>query len=170
MSAISSVPSRSSAPVLAPVPDAGHDHGWAHVLRERGLRATRAGVRVLEIVHEARVPLSHDDLMQALQASGGHDAVTVPNKVTLYRLLDRFVHVGLLRKLQGSDRTWRFAMAELAGAGLFECDKCHQISALPDTPELPALLSRIQNVLRQEGLAGNDLALTVHGLCRDCNH
>ena len=67
MSAISSVPSRSSAPVLAPVPDAGHDHGWAHVLRERGLRATRAGVRVLEIVHEARVPLSHDDLMQALQ-------------------------------------------------------------------------------------------------------
>jgi len=153
---------RSSRPSA---PHAATD--WPSRLREAGLRATALTVAVLERLEGAGQPRSHDELVRDLAAAGGHEKV---DRVTLYRILDRLTAAGLLGRIQGSDRAWRYAIAQTHGAaGYFECDQCHSISALPADPELADVLARIERRLSRRGVHSTNSAVTIHGTCRDCS-
>ncbi|NIF56627.1 transcriptional repressor [Burkholderia sp. Ax-1724] len=152
-------PARPSAP--QPVTD------WPSRLREAGLRSTALSVAVLECLERIDLPRSHDELARDLAATTNGEKV---DRVTLYRILDRLTTAGLLIRLQGSDRTWRHALAQRQGAsGYFECDQCHSISALPADPELAGVLARIERKLSRRGVHSTNSAVTIHGTCRDCS-
>jgi Fur family ferric uptake transcriptional regulator len=152
-------PSRHQSPVST---------DWPDCIRQAGLRSTTLTVAVLELLDRLGHPCSHDELAQHLATESAPDRV---DRVTLYRILDRLTAAGLLTRIQGSDRVWRHVIAQpRSTSGYFECDQCHTISALPDDPDLTAVLERLERRLSYSGVQSTASALTIHGTCRDCSH
>jgi len=135
-------------------------------LRAKGLRVTRAGTTVLELLQSVSQPLTHEEIGAAFAAATGE----TPDRVTLYRVLDRLVESGLCQRRVGADRVNRFALAvEASAAGnVFECDRCHTQLALPADPALPKMMDRLGKALRQQGIDPSHTALTLHGICGAC--
>jgi len=133
-------------------------------LRAHGLRVTRSAIGVLTILSMARSTKSHDELANSLLAND-----EACDRVTLYRVLDRLTQVGLIKKLQSSDRVSRFALINHETSGYFECDDCHHLEELPEDPEMPKLLEQLNQRLKKQGIKSADVALTVHGTCRECD-
>ncbi|MET3441784.1 Fur family ferric uptake transcriptional regulator [Variovorax paradoxus] len=135
------------------------------LLRSTGLRVTRAAQTVLELLEHASQPLTHDDVVAAYTTATGE----TPDRVTIYRVLDRLVEAGLCDRRVGADRVNRFSRhVEAASGNIFECDQCHKVLALPSDPELPKMMSRLGRELRKQGIDARHTALTLHGTCGEC--
>jgi Fur family transcriptional regulator, ferric uptake regulator len=117
----------------------GHTHGPAALdelreeLRSVGLRATGPRLAVLRALHGADAPLSHADVAAAL-ADDGLDRATV------YRNLMDLTEVGILRRTDHGDHTWRFELRSCSHVDEkvwephphFMCDTCGDVVCLPD--------------------------------------
>lgn len=139
-------------------------------LASAGLRCTGASHALLALFErEGDVMLTHAELNRAMRACG-----LEISKVTLYRLLARFVAAGLLHRVVDQDRVARYGR-EGACAGdarvhpHFECRKCHRLYQLGDLPKA------LHDAMRQafvrweaQGHRGIEANLAVHGLCARC--
>jgi len=153
-------------------------------LAQAGLRRTRATLAVVGLF--ARQPgwwAAHADVEQAMMGMG-----LEVNRVTLYRLLDRLAHAGLLnRRADDPTRTWRFtlspgivphaalpATAEPQGGEVvprFECDACHcQFDLVDASPPTQAVAQQLLQALASLGHHGQRVDLAVHGTCAECAH
>ncbi|RIX75191.1 Fur family transcriptional regulator [Acidovorax cavernicola] len=136
------------------------------LLRGSGLRVTRAAQTVLELLEHGSQPLTHEEVAAAYTAATGEP----PDRVTLYRVLDRLVEAGLCDRRVAADRVNRFARhVDTASGNTFECDQCHKVLALPSDPELPKVMGRLGKALRKQGIDTRHTALTLHGTCGDCS-
>ncbi len=138
-----------------------------------GLRRTLATRVVLGLFLGAPdAVLTHTQVASLVQARG----VTV-NRVTLYRLLDRLVACGVLRRQTGQEsRSWHFALARADDAGerlrapRFECDRCHRSLWLDSAgSEARAWASDLLDRLVRQGHRGTWAELAIHGICADCD-
>ncbi len=135
-----------------------------HLVVQSGARVTSARIAVLGELLDAGVALTHPDLQARLQAvEGGLD------RVTLYRVLDWLVEVGLAHRVPDPDRVLRFS-AQPGGAspgrhGHFRCQVCHGVFCLADGPGLPDWLAGVL----PPGFSGESLELTVSGRCPACS-
>ena len=146
-------------------PIAAKAPGSEALLRSSGLRVTRAAQTVLELLEHASQPLTHDDVVAAYTAAAGE----APDRVTVYRVLDRLVDAGLCDRRVGADRVNRFSRhVEAASGNTFECNQCHKVLALPSDPELPKVMSRLGRELRKQGIDIRHTALRLHGTCGEC--
>lgn len=134
-----------------------------------GMRATRA-TRALARLYEARpdVALSEAEAETALAAAG------VPvNRVTVYRMLDRFAAAGLLHKRVDAARVARYALAPQDGdaAAHFECGDCHRQFLLPPGPaSVNAALAQVLQSLASAGHEDLAVDIAVRGRCAECAH
>jgi Fur family ferric uptake transcriptional regulator len=133
------------------------------------MRATRA-TRALAALYEARpdAALSQPEVEAALASAGAP-----VNKVTVYRLLDRFATAGLLHKHVDAARITRYALAqgEEGAAPRFECDDCHRQFRLSQGSA--KVQNALQQVLQALATAGHEslaVDIAVHGRCADCAH
>jgi len=92
-----------------------------------GLRQTAARVAVTAALLEAGGPVSQDDIAKQL----GKDS---PDKVTIYRTLERLFQKGAVHKAYIRQRRWHFELpdncSERACHPHFSCRRCGQISCL----------------------------------------
>lgn len=139
-------------------------------LTSAGLRCTAASRALLALFErEGDAMLTHAELDRAMRACG----VKI-SKVTLYRLLARFVATGLLRRVVYQDRVARYGR-EAAGTGdarvhpHFECRKCHRLYQLGNLPKALHEAMR-QAIVRWEaqGHRGIEANLAVQGVCARC--
>ena len=138
---------------------------WSALLHDKGLRATQATKLVLSLMQEAAEALSHEELEQRVLEG---DTASKPDRVTLYRILERLCQVGLVRKVSHSDRSWRFALAKQEEAGTFECDQCHELTALEQDDKLSEAMALIGSYLKNKGQEAKPSFLSAHGLCAKC--
>lgn len=129
-------------------------------LRGAGLRATSVRLAVLGVLHLARLPQTHEDLMLAL-AGRGFDRATV------YRVLADLAEAGLLRRMDLGDKIWRYELDDACrGVEIdhphFMCDLCHTVICLPRL-ELRTLDGRPPEALR-----GAVVTLQISGRCAGC--
>ena len=135
-----------------------------------GMRATRA-TRALAQLYAARpeAALSEAEVEQALAAAGAP-----VNKVTVYRLLDRFAAAGLLRKQVDAGRVTRYALApqgEEGAAPRFECDDCHrQFRLSQDSAKVQTALKQVLQALTSAGHESLAVDIAVRGRCSGCAH
>lgn len=133
-----------------------HDQA-TRLLHQRGVTATPARVRVLQLLLAADAAMSHQALQRAAAASGQPF-----DKVTLYRVLDWLAAQGLVHSVTGHDRVRRFSLMSAHHTHAhFECGNCGRLFCLHGDlaaapPELPP------------GFAPERLDMTVHGRCADC--
>lgn len=135
-------------------------------VRQTGARVTSARIRVLAVLMQAGEALSHTDLQRRLEHDADHEAF---DRVTLYRVLDWLVEVGLAHRVAGADRVWRFS-ALGAGRpahgrhGHFTCRACERTFCMK---EAQGLVRSARGML-PEGFAADSVELTVLGRCADC--
>ena len=135
-----------------------------------GMRATRA-TRALSALYAAQpqAALSEAEVESALAQAGAR-----VNKVTVYRLLDRFVAAGLLRKQVDGARVTRYTQAPEGDDGTaprFECDGCHRHFRL--TANAAPVQSALQHMLEALATAGHEgraVDIAVRGRCAVCAH
>ena len=141
-------------------------------VRGSGLRVTTARVRVLAELTASGGLLSHQDIEQRL---GSHPI----DRVTLYRVLDSLAEHGLVHRVAGNDRIWRFGVGRgatsgtVAGTGSgavrqaherhahFQCSDCGKVVCLSEVAAGKAL--RVPRGYRAESVE-----LTVRGRCPQC--
>ena len=135
-----------------------------------GMRATRA-TRALAALYEARpdAALSEPEVEAALATAGAP-----VNKVTVYRMLDRFAAAGLLHKQVDAARVTRYALApqgEEGTAPRFECDDCHrQFRLSQGSAKVQTALKQVLQALATAGHESLAVDIAVHGRCADCAH
>lgn len=131
------------------------------LLEKSGLRQTAARESILQLLVDARRPLSHQDILKHCKVAGSLDRVTV------YRTMETLLEAGLIHRIQGTDGAWRFCKHEKESSGKcagnhihFLCAKYNQMSCMPEQP-LPW-------VSAPPGATVHSKQLVVHGYCAAC--
>lgn len=135
---------------------------WKQTLRSYGLRSTSSTIATLQCLETSTQALSHDDLTRQL-------GKMAPDRVTLYRILERLIQVGIVQRYTDSTRIQRFSLTQRAAVGLFECDHCHHVIPIEQDEELKAALDIVKSHLSGQGMTDREITLSSHGICPDCN-
>ncbi|MDO5045558.1 Fur family transcriptional regulator [Campylobacter sp.] len=112
----------------------------AELLKTNGINPTRLRMRILELLKEAKSPLSYDEILSKIDA----------NKTTFYRCMELFETKGIVVKSENNHKNFY----ELAGEAkaYFVCDVCQKMTNI-DMPNLN------QNHVK---------SVVVKGICDDC--
>ncbi len=127
-------------------------------IRAAGERLTAPRAAVLATLLAARQALTHHEIEQALARRLAVDRVTV------YRVLDWLVDLGLAHRIAGEDRTWRFLAShgeEHATHAHFMCSRCGRTICLDGVAVPPS-------VKVPRGFAPSRVELNVKGVCASC--
>lgn len=129
-------------------------------LRAAGLRATSSRIAVLRQLRQAARPQSHAEVVDAL-------AQEPWDRATIYRNLIDLTGVGLARKVELGDRTWRFSSGQSephdsAAHAHFICSECGHVSCLPGV-SISAPKRGVPRALR-----GDKIEIQLRGVCDTC--
>jgi Fur family ferric uptake transcriptional regulator len=127
-------------------------------IRAAGERLTAPRAAVLGALLASDTALTHHEIEAALRPTSGVDRVTV------YRVLDWLVALGLAHRIAGEDRTWRFRASRDPSHGPhahFTCSGCGRTVCLEDVAVPSA-------VRLPRGYRPQKVELTVSGLCAAC--
>ena len=130
------------------------------ILRERGLRATAPRIAVVQLLSEAKSPVSFSEV-KGMMAGSDWDAATI------YRNLIKLKETGLATVVSNVDGQARYALVtenshtEHAHPH-FVCDDCGQISCLPE--------SIVSGIAASGGWSASlqSASLQFRGECPDC--
>lgn len=145
-----------------------------NMLRQAAVRVTDARLKVLVILLENHRALSHQEVQDALKEL---------DRVTLYRALDCLTEAGLVHKITGDDRVFRYStgnefLSLTAARGIqhqhahFKCSLCSKVFCLDDEPQTSSLKEQLQVTLETtlgKGFQNHDIELTIKGWCADCS-
>ncbi len=149
-------------PYLSRIPDAEQR------IRATGERLTQPRVAVLAMLLASDHAVSHQDVATAIAA---HHPI---DRVTVYRVLEWLVEVGIAHRIAGDDRVWRFMLnhevPHYAGAksgaqhqhAHFTCNECGQTFCLTDT-------STKLNFKLPAGFKTSEVDLKFRGACAHCS-
>ena len=138
---------------------------WSGVLRAQGLRVTRASPQVIGVLQGTHQAMTHEDLQAQLQSSYAADA---PDKVTVYRILERLCEVNVLKKVAGTARARRYALQTPDALSAFEWDNCHELTELGQDPQIQQAMALINERLMANGMQAQETSLSAHGTCAGC--
>ena len=134
---------------------------YADLLREKGLKATRTRLLVLEILGRAEKPQNAASIREQAAAQGPVD------KVTVYRTLEALFQAGLLDRV-GGERAWHYHLVAGPDHGSHppfpHCTGCGAFKCLP--PEALSLdLARLKEAFPAQV---DHLQVNLEGVCPDC--
>jgi len=128
------------------------------IIQEAKLRPTANRIAVLEALLQTPHPLTHQELLNILTVSHNFD------RVTLYRILEWLLNNGIVHKIAGDNRAWRFQLNTTDRShkhAHFECTDCGKIYCLDDiSPIVPKL---------PDGFQSTSVTLNIKGRCSRCN-
>lgn len=128
------------------------------ILKDAGLRCTQGRIEVLRILLNSEDPMTHEEV-------SAHLSFSLINRVTVYRVLESFLHAGIVHRVEAGGRVWRFAVCGRMHQGHchphFICRECGRIECLADCP-MPAIPQLVppHTIEEQE--------VYLRGLCPEC--
>jgi Fur family ferric uptake transcriptional regulator len=133
---------------------------FPQLLARQGLRATALRLLVLEILGNSARTWTVRDLLTAVRRQ------RPVNKVTIYRILEDFMRLGLVRRLSGAGSAAHYELAceHHPPHPHFHCRDCGEVQCLEPLP-----LERLWRELK--GPLGNQaerLEIRVAGVCHKC--
>jgi Fur family transcriptional regulator, ferric uptake regulator len=130
-----------------------------HLLDTAGFNITKAQVLVLRHLLRADRPLSREELVEAI----GEDC---PDKVTIYRIMEKFCKKNIVHKAYLRDRAWKYELAhncdEKQCHPHFTCTNCRKTFCLTDL-SLPMIKGL------QRGFIIHRQQVRIEGLCAKCS-
>lgn len=135
------------------------------ILKTNQLKATSGRIAVLELFLTSTKAISHSDIEENLQ----NQAV---DRVTIYRILDCFVHHNIIHKVRSEQTTQLFALTPIHDGenhsgqhAHLVCDSCDSVECI----DLPMELDTAQ-VIEKIGHSISSINITLHGLCSHCEN
>jgi Fur family ferric uptake transcriptional regulator len=134
-------------------------------IRKAGLRVTQPRLAVLQILTKTPRPLSHADLIDALDGQGF-------DRVTLYRNLNDLADAGIVARTEVGDRVWRFELRS-GGTGNdshtgihphFTCTDCGTVACLPESVVRITKSGRLPRAVREQ-----TVEVSLRGVCDRCS-
>ncbi len=131
-------------------------------IRQAGLRSTSPRLAVLRRLSSAVTPVSHGELVDALEGEG-------IDRTTVYRNLVDLTQVGLVQRTDLGDHVWRFELRRSRTEGddlqhpHFTCSDCGLVSCLP---EVTLKVKPGKGV--PKSLAKQKVEIQLRGLCDAC--
>jgi Fur family ferric uptake transcriptional regulator len=134
----------------------------AAIIRGAGLRVTQPRLAVIRILERTARPLSHADLIEALDGQGF-------DRVTLYRNLNDLAEAGLVLRTEVGDRVWRFELlveadGHQAAHPHFTCTDCGTVACLPD-----GTIRIGKNVKLPRAVREHSVEVSLRGVCDRCS-
>ncbi|HET8935469.1 MAG TPA: Fur family transcriptional regulator [Polyangiales bacterium] len=134
----------------------------AGTIREAGLRVTQPRLAVMQVLERQRGPLSHADLISALDGQGF-------DRVTLYRNLNDLADAGIVARTEVGDHVWRFELRKQAEAhsGIhphFTCTDCGTVACLPGDAVQISRSGRVPKAVREQ-----TVEVSLRGVCDRCS-
>ncbi|MCL2177998.1 MAG: transcriptional repressor [Proteobacteria bacterium] len=144
-------------------------------IRKVGLRVTSARLAVMQVLTGTRAPVSHAELVVALEGCEF-------DRATLYRNLMDLTEAGLLERIDLGDHIWRFELRALereaprqkgkrrqkASGGNshphFACVDCGQVSCLPEVTFKAKAAFKVPKALSEQRVS-----VQIRGQCDDCS-
>jgi Fur family ferric uptake transcriptional regulator len=124
-------------------------------LRQAGLRATSPRIAVLRVLMQAKSPVSHGEVADALVKQG-------LERATVYRNLTDLTTAGMVTRSDLGDHMWRFELASSSRHDLehphFICSCCGTVTCLSEKSVA------LKGALRRR----NDVVVQLRGLCDAC--
>ena len=131
-----------------------------NLLQEQGFRVTPQRLLILQTLQEAEQHLSVEEVHA--QVAAVHPYVDIS---TVYRTLERFAALGLLRKTNlGEDHT-HYEWAEGPHQHMI-CERCGNVDHFDNELLLPLW----QALQQRHGFQTSSETTAVFGLCQDCQH
>ncbi|MFZ6749234.1 Fur family transcriptional regulator [Undibacterium sp. Ren11W] len=154
-------------------PELSHQRA-GNLLRQAQVRVTDVRLKVLDMLLETPSALSHLEIQ---------DALPELDRVTLYRALDCLTDAGLVHKITGDDRVFRYStgnepQTNNAVRGVqhqhahFKCSLCAKIFCLDEEQSASSLKEQLLDTLQTtqaKGFKNHDIELTIKGWCADCS-
>lgn len=129
------------------------------VLREKGLKSTVQRLAVVHVLHTSRKSLSvaeiHDEVKDMLGATG---------LATIYRTLEMFENLGIVKRLHFPDGTYGYAFSQNKHIHHMVCVDCKGVF---DFPECPVENFDYASVEKQ-GFRVKDHFIQLFGQCVKC--
>ena len=130
------------------------------LLRAKSLRVTRVRLGVLEVLHDAQKPMTHEEVMSILK-------VEYYDKASVWRVLADLESKGILQRMDMGDRIWRYELFDDCrkierSHAHFMCTDCHDVSCLPNVA-LTATKGELPAQLRNQ-----TSSIIVSGICDAC--
>ncbi|MCS6988094.1 MAG: transcriptional repressor [Chloroherpetonaceae bacterium] len=129
---------------------------YAALLRQRDLKATRARVRMLELLDNAAKPMTAQEI-HAKIADRKTDLATV------YRSLNKFADAGLIARVQLGDAFVRFELVKRHHHHIV-CNSCGKIFPI----DLCNLAELSDEIARKTGFRNIEHQVVFRGECQDC--
>lgn len=128
-------------------------------IRAAGLRATPARVATLNLLREAKSPVTHADVANHLEALR-------VDKATAFRNLNDMADAGLLRRTELGDHVYRFERVRPGENAMeshphFLCTVCGTVSCLDNVKLTTGSLLETTEV-------GEVVEILLRGRCNDC--
>lgn len=127
------------------------------LIQNAGKRSTPVRSAVLGVLLNAEDVLSHSEVLEHLQQLGAFDRVTV------YRALDWLVTQGLVHKVAGAGRAWRFQVTRSESMhrhAHFQCHHCHKVFAFRRFSRFCQKSCPLTSI--------DSIELNIKGICADC--
>ena len=126
------------------------------ILLKAGIPVTAQRLLLLDFFISARKPVSKKEI------SSHFDKLL--DRVTLYRILNKFIQCGIVRKLS-NDLGGVYALTPAENESLphhhFLCDKCHQTYCMREIT--------LDEMKLPNGFLINNVEFLAHGICASCN-
>ena len=128
------------------------------IVRENGFNRTKTQVALMKILIQAESPVSREDIENILEK-------TCPDKVTIYRILERFCKKGLVHKAYLNGRALKYELAhnctEKQCHPHFICNNCGKTFCLTGLsfPLVKGL---------KKGFVVHRQQVRMNGLCSSC--
>jgi Fur family ferric uptake transcriptional regulator len=135
------------------------ESGFRAAIRDAGLRCTASRLAVLELLEQAKSPLSHAELADDLTPLGF-------DKATVFRNLVDLTDANLLSRTELGDHVWRFELKKPTdpddgGHPHFVCVDCGGVTCLSDVEFNTA-------TKRRAGQIGQVTEILLKGYCNSC--
>lgn len=128
------------------------------LLEKSGLKKTQGRIAILSLLLNEDKPNTQQEIKEKLQD------IHI-NEVTIYRALEAFEKAGMIHRVEGIDKIWRFAISINASSRNahphFICTTCGEIECLTDI-KIPELLPR------GSGYKIKEREMLLKGICQHC--
>jgi Fur family ferric uptake transcriptional regulator len=133
---------------------------WEQCLAEAECRITSSRRAVMEVLQATREPLSPQEIQEKARAI--HHPLGL---VTVYRTLDLFAELGLVRRVHHSDGCHGYLPATAGHYHALICRGCSHSVEFPGEDDLQSLIVHIE---AQTGYRVEEHLLQLSGLCSGC--
>jgi Fur family transcriptional regulator, ferric uptake regulator len=138
-------------------------------LKDAGMRVTAPRIAVIDCIASSAVPLSAPAIFELLKNSSQNVGSSVPDKVSVYRVLEALHDLQLAHKVLPSGEFIACLHLDCAQAYhvVTNCMQCEAVQER-DLP-LEVVADLIRFLAEQYSFRANSHLLQIDGVCRDCS-